>query len=161
MSRSEYIVYKSDYRSNDQPLQIPHPTKYYSKYESLKDQIDNLISLNENWDGYGSISVLEEIGQSAKTFLSTLNPSWIERVSDIYPNPHGTLTIEWENKVGEKLSLELGGNNFSYFIKQDDNQPILVDGKDNIPNLKNIESHLDKLFGKDIPRLFLEPRANS
>lgn len=160
MSRSEYIIYKSDYRTNDQPLQILHPT-YYSKYESLKDQINSLISLNENWDGYGSVSVLEEIGISAKTFLSTLNSSWIERVSDIYPNPHGTLTIEWENKVGEKLSLELGRNNFSYFIKQDDNQPILVDGKDTIPNLKDIESHLDKLFGKDIPRLFLEPRENS
>jgi len=174
MGSAGYAVYKTDnsawticvnptgdFDNNNKPLEIMQPANYYSKYESHRAQIDSLTALGKNWDGYGAVSVLAEIGQSAKIFLSTLNSSWIERITDIYPNPHGTIAIEWENKTGEKLSLELGLNNFSYFIKHDDNPPILVNGKDAIPNLKDLESDLDQLFGKDIPRFFLESRENS
>lgn len=62
-------------------------------------------------------------------FLMTLPLNLIESVTDCYETDHKTFTIEWKGENG-KLSLEIGKDNYSYFVKfKNGKNPILVDGE--------------------------------
>jgi hypothetical protein len=123
----------------------------FGKHDLLKDEIDGLTSLKLNWDGYGAIPVLDKIAQTAKQLIGILGFSFVERISDIFPNAHGTLTMEWENSHQEKLSLEIGENNYSYFIKFNTINPKFVNGENILSDLATITQDLGELFRKEIP----------
>jgi len=38
-------------------------------------------------------------------------------ISEYYPNPNGTITLEWENEDGDCLFIEIGNHSFSYFVE--------------------------------------------
>jgi len=144
--------------TNYLPIQFEisdNPTIFFDAYELIKKEIDSFVSLNNNWDGYGGIPVINEIGEKSKLLITFLNDSLIDRISDIFPNSHGTLTIEWGNKMGEKLSLEIGGNNYSYFVKHNNKEPKLENGEDVISDIKKITEDLGELLRNDIPKLIL------
>jgi hypothetical protein len=123
-----------------------------SKYESLKKDINEFVKLKENWDGYGAIPVLPSIAETANTLIDFLGSPFIDGISDIFPNPHGTITIEWQNRNKEKLSLEIGEINYSYFIKYKDENPLLVDGENILSDLKTVTSNLESLFSEEIQK---------
>jgi hypothetical protein len=123
----------------------------FGKHDLLKDEIDSLTSLKLNWDGYGAVPVFDKIAQTAKQLIEMLGSSFVERISDIFPNTHRTLTMEWENSHQEKLSLEIGKNNYSYFIKFNTTNPKFVNGENILSDLATITRDLGELFGKEIP----------
>lgn len=120
-------------------------------YNWLKQEVASYVLLNNNWDGYGAIPVFEEIANKAIEFITSLNDTYIDKISDIFPNPTGTITIEFENLQEEKLSLEIGRNNYSYFINYNDKAPKLVDGEDITADLKNITIDIAEVFSNEIP----------
>src|SRR5689334_6963131 len=91
------------YPENDGFLKLEADDEYVNistqinKYEILKNKIQEFTHLEANWDGYDGIPVLPEVGEMANSLLILLG-SFIDGVSDIFPNPHGTITIEWENR---------------------------------------------------------------
>lgn len=92
-----------------------------------KDVIDKLIafrSLNENWDGYGALPLQVKSTSNAVQFIYFLNDSIVEKLSDVYPTPNGTVSLVWENEVSERLTLELGSNTLSYYVKFNSQKPI-------------------------------------
>jgi len=121
------------------------------KFESLKIEIKNFEELGENWDGYGAVPVIPEIARVAETLLNILG-SFIDGITDVFPNPHGTITIEWENRNDEKLSLEIGKDNYSYFIRFNNETPELVNGSDILGDCKKITEALANLFGQEIQK---------
>jgi len=72
------------------------------------------------------------------------------KVTDMFPNPHGTITIEWENKACEKLGLEIGVDNYSYFIRYNVGQPRLVNGQDILLDFKDFAQNLETLLNGEI-----------
>lgn len=126
-----------------------------NRFESWKNEIAEFSKLGENWDGYGASPVAGEIGEIAEQLLAMFSNDLIDRISDMFPNPHGTLTIEWENRENEKLSLEIGISNYSYFIRYKDNPPYLVNGHDVLHDNKEIASDLGDLFSEEIPKYIL------
>jgi hypothetical protein len=114
-------------------------------YETTLSKLEEFISLNKNWDGYGAMAVTIKAGDNAKKFLTCLNDIQIENIFDVFPNPHGTITFEWENKLGEKLSLDIGENNYSYFITYLNKNPKLFDGKDIFSSIREITSEINNM----------------
>ena len=85
--------------------------------EELIEQINEISLLSENWDGYNAIPVLPEIIEKTKQFINYLPKDVINKVTDIYPNPNGTISIDFENN-NDKLGLEIGKTSASYFIRK-------------------------------------------
>lgn len=107
--------------------------KRSKKVKSKRLQIiKNIIafkSLNENWDGYGALPLELESAMNAVTIVDFLTEKHLQKVSDYYPNPHGTITFEWENEHEEIINLEIGNVKMSYFVKRNHHNTIM---KDNI-----------------------------
>ncbi len=142
---------------NEQPFQRMNSDKILvpiSQYDYLKDEIDSFLELKNNWDGYGASPVINEVAQATKRLIPLLASHLIDRVTDVFPNPHGTITIEWENRTKERLSLEIGQNNYSYFVKLNNTNPKFINGENILTDLKVITSDLGELFGDEIPKYF-------
>lgn len=103
--------------------------KNYDKKEILK-KIFAFKMLNENWDGYGAYPLEAETAANAIEMLDLIGEELFSGVNDIYPNPNGTLTFEWNNNTGEIFSLEIGNNKVSYFLEMTPEETIY---KNNIP----------------------------
>lgn len=131
------------------PINVVEDFDYISDpYNTTVRKIEELISLNENWDGYGAIPVTSHVGENAKKFLYLLSDSEIEEISDIFPNSHGTLTFEWANNNEEKLSLEIGEKNYSYYVIFSNKKPKLIDGQDIFSNIGEITSEINNVVRK-------------
>lgn len=125
-----------------------------SKFDMLKNDIYDFTNLEEDWDGYGGVPLLPEIAETANKLIAMLASDLVNRISDIYPNSHGTVTIEWQNWDQEKLSLEIGRNNYSYFVKFTDQKTKLVHGEDILSDFKQFTSDLGELFNEELLRYF-------
>ncbi|MCC5917956.1 MAG: hypothetical protein JJU02_11590 [Cryomorphaceae bacterium] len=86
-----------------------------SKRDIIKD-ILSYKALNNNWDGFSAVPL--EVASAANCFLlmDKIDEQIFCSVSNYYPNPNGTITFEWENEEQELVSVEVGNNNFSYFV---------------------------------------------
>jgi hypothetical protein len=103
--------------------------------------IDQLVSLPENWDGYGAIPLFKEIGEKAKIILQHIKYP----VDDIFPNPHGTITIDWRNQHNELLSLEIGLSTYGYFTDEIEGHK-LHNGIDIMKDLVELENKIKQII---------------
>lgn len=91
------------------------------KYKQDKKEIVRKIlafkMLNENWDGYGAFPLEAESAANAIELIDKIGEELFKRVSDVYPNPNGTITFEWNNIDNEILSVEVGNNDISYYME--------------------------------------------
>lgn len=93
-----------------------------SKMEIIK-KIVSFESLRQSWDGYDAIPVEVNSAANSINLINLLEENVVESIDDIYPNTHGTVSIEWSNTSNEKLSLEVGNETFSYYIKLNSQSP--------------------------------------
>jgi hypothetical protein len=80
-------------------------------------EIDNFKKLEYNWDGYGAIPVEKDSINNTINILEKIGDDNISKVNGIYPNTHGTISIEFENNQSEKLNLEIGNTYFAYYLE--------------------------------------------
>ncbi|MEO6252108.1 MAG: hypothetical protein ABIO79_02340 [Ferruginibacter sp.] len=134
------------YFVNEYETSIPEAFNFVNNpFMSALSRVNEFISLNANWDGYNSVPVATQSGQNAINFVTCLNDVLLEKVSDIFPNPHGTITFEWVNSSEEKISLEIGSNSYSYFVTHSNKTPKLIDGKDIFSNIGEITNEISSL----------------
>lgn len=81
--------------------------------ESAQDEIRTFANYMDDWDGYGAVRPLSECLNHALEIIRNKNIR-LDFLSDIYPNPNGTLSLEWEQGKNE-IGLEVGKDEFSYF----------------------------------------------
>ena len=105
------------------------------KLDILND-INEIELLEDNWDGYGAIKVNIEILNTLKLFINSLEEKHLEKVYDIYPNPNGTISIEFNFNKIYMLSIEIGETKFSYFIKS---EGVYINGSDFIENIELVK----------------------
>ena len=94
--------------------------KVYLKKNTKKELIRDIVSfrsLQENWDGFGALPLEVESAAHAIELIDLLGSDAYGHIDEIFPNPHGTLSILWINNSGEKLSLEIGNSSFSYYVE--------------------------------------------
>ena len=95
--------------------------------KELIDGIKSFKELPDNLDGYGGIPVSANICDKT---IEVLTESYTPPIDDVFPNPNGTITVEWENGRGEMLQLEIGKSSYSYFAHFKNREPILGEGID-------------------------------
>lgn len=86
--------------------------------KELIDQIISFKSLNDNWDGYGAIPLGVKCASSAVEIARNIDNAAIDNMEDCFPNTNGSISIQWKNKSGERLSLSIGEDAFSYYCKR-------------------------------------------
>lgn len=88
--------------------------KYYTI--NIIDYVKELLSMEENWDGYGGIPLEKKAYDNFLKLYETIDNQCILLIHDYYPNPYGTLSIDWFSDIGE-LSLEIGNEEMCYYYK--------------------------------------------
>jgi hypothetical protein len=88
------------------------------KKELIIKKIDEFLSLENNWDGYGAIPPSIEVANNAKELINYIPTSLFEYFDDGYPNTQGTICFEWK-KDGDELFIEIGDKSCSYLLLQD------------------------------------------
>jgi len=107
--------------------------KFYNSELVSKDLTERILSfksLQESWDGFGAIPLEIRSATNAINFINFLSQSnTLINPTDVFPNPHGTISMIWENLHKERLSLEIFNN---------------VELKEN--NIENIARKINSLF---------------
>lgn len=114
----------------------------------VEDIVSNILSfhtLKQDWDGYGAIPSNVKTCANSISFLVEVK-EFKDYINEVYPNPHGTISIEWENLNNERLVVEIGEDGFSFYIKYD-TEP-LITGEFDTSDIaaEKISQHLKKLF---------------
>lgn len=117
----------------------------YNRFELLKSKVLALKKLQFNWNGYGAYPIDNDIILNTLSFITLLSDNFIDGVTDLMPNPNGTITIEWEY-LESLMSLEIGKSNYSYFVRFKHKDPILRNGKDLLQDIKIFTSNLNELY---------------
>jgi hypothetical protein len=99
------------------------------KRNEIIKEIISFVSLNQDWDGYGALPLEVESAANAILITNQLTNSELSKISALYPNPHGTITFDWENDSEKKISLEVGNTSFSYYVKARSSDPKFFDNK--------------------------------
>lgn len=76
-------------------------------------RIHDIEKLETDWDGHGAEQVCAACVNNARK-IADLLPTFALS-PDIFPNPNGTITLEWENARGT-LSIEIGESGISGFF---------------------------------------------
>ena len=122
-----------------------------TQYNRLVGELNGFMGLNPNWDGYDGIPINEKVYLNCISFLRKIDCSL---VTDMFPNPNGTVTIEIEHEIfmidcfiKNKFSLEIGQTGLSLFVKKYIKETLLLDSN-------CFEKELDRVLG--ILKEFLE-----
>jgi len=85
----------------------------------LFSEISEIGNLKEDWDGYGGIEISNQIVNSTLHFVKKLKIKFLIYLSvdGIYPNPHGTISLEFKNTNKDKLIIEIGENYSNFLLK--------------------------------------------
>ncbi|MHA3788165.1 hypothetical protein ACX0HA_08150 [Flavobacterium hauense] len=88
--------------------------------EELKNEIDHISKLPDNWNGFGSKKISTEVIINTLNVVSEIPPSILYYLKDnIYPSKFGTIILDWEFGGADNniFSLEISKNSVGYFIE--------------------------------------------
>lgn len=93
------------------------PLSESARYNDLLTRLNEIGGLHDNWDGHHAACISATAIEHATALLNGHVPL-MGRLSlpDLFPTPHGTLAMEWQEGDGEAV-LEVGDNGISGFIK--------------------------------------------
>ncbi len=85
-------------------------------------QLEDISQLQDDWDSFGANSISANCIANTKKIIRALPSTVI--LPEIYPNPNGTITLDWEANE-QTLSIEIGDTHFSsYWVKSSDAEPV-------------------------------------
>lgn len=82
------------------------------------EQILSFKSLDNNWDGFGAIPINVRCASSALCIINYLEEPELNTIIDLFPNANGSVCIKWGNNNGERLTLSIGADVFSFYLKK-------------------------------------------
>ncbi|MFN0199960.1 MAG: hypothetical protein ACKVTZ_00480 [Bacteroidia bacterium] len=140
-----------------QPTTIEYDTSdtYFSDYapifsqklQAILAQVEEFKQLGPDWDGYGAIPVGKDCLDNAFSLLRNLAPSDIANLYDIFPNPHGTISLHWRGAFKQEVFMEIGNKSFSYYLAENDK--LIESGQKGVNELLYISTLIAKLDGNN------------
>ena len=94
------------------------------------EQILSFKSLDNNWDGFGAIPINVQCATSALCIINYLEEPELSTIIDIFPNTNGSVCIKWGNNNGERLTLSIGADTFSFYLKKNGFDAEFYDNQD-------------------------------
>lgn len=124
---------------------------FYKNKEDKKVWIEKILSfksLQESWDGFGAMPLEIKSATNAINFLNILSESQdFNNPTNIFPNPHGTVSLIWENLYSERISLEIGNSSLSYYSLYNRSNPEFFNNVELIDtNIETIARKINSLF---------------
>ena len=95
----------------------------------LIKKILSFKTLNESWDGFGSLPLEVESTYNTLQLIDLIGEHIFCTVNEFYPNPNGTITFEWTNSENEIVSVDIGNKTFSYFVELSSMNPRFFNNK--------------------------------
>lgn len=92
------------------------PQIKYCKRELVKEII-SFKSLKQNWDGFEALPLEVESAANAIELIDLFDDEINSHIDQIYPNPHGTISLTWNNDSNEVVFIEVGNNSMSYYVQ--------------------------------------------
>ncbi len=111
--------------------------------QQLLLELEKFKNLENNWDGYDAVPISEQCFNNCISILTGFESKLIGKITDIYPNPNATISIEFQTRS----SMEIGDTEFNFFVRdKTDNtvlyyDNILIDSK--LENLNLIKTNLE------------------
>ena len=87
----------------------------YSKYK-LISEILSFIALKNNWDGFGAIPLEIYSATNVIVLMDLIGEEKFCTLNEMFPNPNGTISLTWNNKSDETISMEIGNETLSYYV---------------------------------------------
>lgn len=86
-----------------------------NKRQNLRIETMALAKFVDNWDEEGAMRVSTT---AIKNVLNLLDHASIriDLLRDIYANPNGTISVEWENDNNEFAGMQIGRKQMSYYV---------------------------------------------
>ena len=86
-----------------------------NRRQNLKIETMALAKLVDNWDEDGAMRVSTT---AIKNVLNLLDHALVrlDLLQDIYANPNGTISVEWENDNNEFAGMQIGRKQMSYYV---------------------------------------------
>lgn len=111
-------------------------------YNSLTQRLSEIVSLDNNWDGYNAIVPDIASYTTAIDFINKLNNKFLSYLqdSDIVPTPYGSIVLDF-TKGNNIVSVEIAENKIGFFT--------------DFSNGENSESEGD-ILGEKIPNSLLQ-----
>lgn len=123
-------LFQDEHNTNDE-------TNYLDEFRDVETQIDDLISLPENWDSYNANTICDSTINRAKRFIHDLFLSRNGKPLSkpfVSPLPDGSIQFEWnfEEKEIEFLVPYSEEKAISYLLVENDSlsERILVDSNE-------------------------------
>lgn len=86
-----------------------------NKRQNLKIETRALAKLVDNWDEEGAVRVSTTAIKNVLNLLDCVSIR-IDLLQDIYANPNGTISVEWENDNNEYAGMQIGRKQMSYYV---------------------------------------------
>jgi hypothetical protein len=97
-------------------------------YAYVLREVDDMLlpirELRNEWHGPKSVAISAEVADRTRQLAARAASEGLP-VPEVTPNPHGTITLEWESH-NASLSLEVGRSKTSGYLRTDGNDPILI-----------------------------------
>ena len=100
---------------------IPRPITFR---RDILLEILSFKALNQNWDGYEAIPAEVETSQNTVSLIYAIDNTVVEQITNIYPNPNGTITIEWEITEKGEIVLEVDNTGWGYYLIREGEETI-------------------------------------
>jgi hypothetical protein len=98
----------------------------------VEDMLLPIRELRTGWHGPRSIEISEEVVERTYKLASRAALAGLP-VPEVTPNPHGTITLEWE-APSASLSLEVGRSKAAGYLRTEGNDPILIPNANDLPS---------------------------
>lgn len=98
-----------------QEIKTVSTNRNYSKKDLILE-ILSFKSLKDNWDGRGGYPLEVESASNVINLIDLVGENTFCSVDELATNPNGTISLIWNNKSGETISLEVGNKTMSYYV---------------------------------------------
>lgn len=119
-----------------------------NKITKISERLDLIVSLSDNWDGYGACEIDKIVANNLRFILKTLDPNFIYsiKVSNIIPTANGTIMLEWNTKDAYLL-LDIGEKYATLVANFDDDTNAAIDRIEFTKNdVSEITENLHKFY---------------
>tara|TARA_R110002096_G_scaffold41004_1_gene111267 strand:- start:484 stop:1104 length:621 start_codon:yes stop_codon:yes gene_type:complete len=137
IEKTKSIDSESEYLINKFP-----PIIIDLKKKAIQD-ILGFKSFDKSWNGYGAIPAEIKSATNTIKLLFELPDDYLNRLTEYYPNPHGTISLVFKNYNEDIVEVEIGNESYSFYASFDGLETEYIN---NVPteNFKN--SYLFKLI---------------
>lgn len=87
--------------------------------KTISEAVISFKLLENDWDGFGAIPPSAEVAALSIALVYRLE-DFIPQLRDFYPNPHGTISLEWHVHANRELVVEIGSKKISFFAERID-----------------------------------------